>query len=196
MRKSLGGEKGPKVERSNEWFDHMCKRARGALTNALRSKNRSHIARVRKKYASTIKKRKALWEEVVWENLPAVARAKDSKRFWGLVSKKGRSDAMWPDCRIRSEEWVIYFGGLYKTSIPAAGSTVGPLLAPVKERGEYCEEFTLEETTLAILAQKPGKAPGLDKIPSDLYRSDLQTPAPYVNVVSNALMAGDPDTWK
>ncbi|KAJ1109610.1 hypothetical protein NDU88_006970, partial [Pleurodeles waltl] len=47
------------------------------------------------------------------------------------------------------------------------------------------------------MAQKPGKAPGLDGIPADLYRSDLDMWVRYVNNVSNAVLASGtyPHSW-
>ncbi|KAJ1175239.1 hypothetical protein NDU88_000530 [Pleurodeles waltl] len=38
--------------------------------------------------------------------------------------------------------------------------------------------FSMKETEAAIMTQKPVKAPGLDGIPSDLYKSDQKRWAP------------------
>ncbi|KAJ1100667.1 hypothetical protein NDU88_005748, partial [Pleurodeles waltl] len=58
--------------------------------------------------------------------------------------------------------------------------------------------FSMEDTLEAINSLKPLKTPGLDGIPGDLYKSDPQVWAGYINLLSNAIVSGGrmPATWK
>ena len=43
--------------------------------------------------------------------------------------------------------------------------------------------FSLEETEAAIVSQNQGKAPGLDKVPSDLFQDNIDVWTPYISLV-------------
>lgn len=64
------------------------------------------------------------------------------------------------------------------------------LSLPHEYRLEGAQEISIREVESAISRLQPNKAPGLDKIPGDLFGSEPKIWAPYLCVLFNAILMG------
>lgn len=130
-----------------------------------------------------------------WEMLIEAAKARDQAGVWRLISKGNKNGRCSRDLYLDAGIWKAHFSGLYSSS--PYDINFCPVSCVTLNNAEPLD-FTLQETRISLNAVKPGKAPGLDKIPGDLWKHDTGVWGPYINLLSNYFPSGGslPETWK
>lgn len=187
----------------NQWHTKLCRQAKRALLEEIKKGTGLTIRVARAHYKKTIVEAKQDWEADRWENIKIALANRDLRAFWNLI-KSGRgegSSAIEPN--LSEVVWSQHFKNLYSNDIEA--NPLEPLFSSEAPSAtlEFCSanisapQCSMKEVLAALDTLLPAKAPGMDKIPGDLYRSVRKVWAPYLWVLFNALLQGMeiPPTW-
>lgn len=159
------------VRGNSLWYNQTCREAKHALLTALRAGHNVDIRESRAHFKKTLNEAKSLWEANRWQDIKKALDAKDMRGFWNLVRSGKREGNLAIKPNLAEEVWRSHFKTLY--SKPKEESITIGVSAPDHHSGPFSNVVlcTKSEVSMALAKLPPNKAPGLDRIPGDLFRN-------------------------
>ena len=175
------------TNRKNNWFDKECKYLKKEAKKKIRifranenQETLNEYTRARQKYKITCKKKKEEQEVEQHRKVEEALKLKQDKMFWKLIKGKTKQYKS-SENSITEQEWIKHFTNLY------ANDHVEEILADeeqYQEDDDVCRQITEEEILAVIKELKTEKAPGIDGIPPEFYKS-LAEDKEFINLLTN-----------
>lgn len=193
----------PRVSCNRQWYTKLCRLAKCALLEEIKNGTCSSIREARAYYKKIIIEAKHEWETDRWENIRSALDNHGLRAFWNLVKHGEVEGSAAIDPNLSEAVWCLHFKNLYSNDLEVISSDSFSSLEPLSGLSDpSTSNFSaplcnLKEVMVVLDGLLPEKAPGLDKIPGDLYHSERKVWAPYLEVLFNALLLGMeiPQTW-
>lgn len=180
----------------HHWYSDSCRMAKSDLIAAIKRKDRLLIREKRVTYKSTIDKAKRRWECHKWDTLRSALSTHDKRSFWNVANTGSSEGEPAIEPKIGADIRKAHFESLYLRVEDEDGPD-GNELPPPEPICFDAPMISLKEITDALSRVAPFRAPGLDKSPGNLFRSEPNIWAPYPWFLFNAILQGMsiPTTW-
>jgi len=176
-------------EKRVAWFDGECRDARRETRKALNryrttklSIDKDKYASFRRQYKSLIREKKIMYRNTVSQSL--MTSLTNSRDFWNMIKSATRK--VTPPPEIEIDVWKNYFEQIYQHSAETHEDVV-PHFEEVIDHPELDAQISSAEVDSAIRRIKTGKAPGLDDLPGECFRTACSKIVPFLTTLFNNL---------
>jgi hypothetical protein len=183
--------------RHKKWFDADCKSTKQFLNtigNKLvkdprNAELREHFFRLRKSYKRLLKRKSRLFKSQLLSTMETMAE-QNPQQYWKLLEELKNNSTDNSSCNGASPEDLInhYTNLLQKT--PTPDIEINEAVSSLSSESFFSNIdylFSLDEVASKIRGLKSGKAPGLDRISSEMLKASATAMAPLYTKLFNSI---------